>query len=474
MLKLSPSSVMTSYLAESPGEERALESLLEREVENQEDPYRFYTDDRQFPTGLLSYVLDGLAKKQVPVDCPPLERGPLLPVPPDILKGVTLRPYQCRTTQKGIYRKRGLFEIGTSGGKTEIYGALIRVLNLPSLAVLGQVKHAKQMYDRLVARGVPQVGWLGHTSPGFHNVVVSDTAWSRIRAQDGVGRLIREAQVLCFDETHHLGTAKTWQAISRNCEAEYRFGLSATCFEHPADRYRNICDMELIGLTGEPIVQIPASFLISEGYAMEPEILFIPIQHTKVNPHLQYYKTVYERGVVNNVYRNEIITRLTRSLSQDPSARILVLVQRISHGQDLLLQLAKKGVVAKFSCGGGQVYKVEGSKIEGYYDGAENYVDEFVSGQYNVLLGSVIYDEATDIPVLTDLIMAAAGRKSRRMKQRIGRGLRKADGKTYFRLWEFWDAIHFMLKWQSKSRWDTYESEGYKPRMEFPTALLGE
>jgi hypothetical protein len=82
-------------------------------------------------------------------------------------------------------------------------------------------------------------------------------------------------------------------------------------------------------------------------------------------------------------------------------------------------------------------------------------------GVIKILIGSRIFDEAQDITFLTDFINAAGGKASQRLRQKIGRILRRAKGKSAAWFWDPWDLCHFYLTNHSRKRLETAKEEGY-------------
>ena len=66
-----------------------------------------------------------------------------------------------------------------------------------------------------------------------------------------------------------------------------------------------------------------------------------------------------------------------------------------------------------------------------------------------------------DLPELRAIILAGAGKSKVAQLQRIGRGLRKAEGKHAFTLIDFKDTSGRIMKNHSKHRKDTWLSEGF-------------
>lgn len=91
-------------------------------------------------------------------------------------------------------------------------------------------------------------------------------------------------------------------------------------------------------------------------------------------------------------------------------------------------------------------------------------------GTIDLIVGSVIYDEAQDLPVLTDIINAAGGDKQQRYRQKVGRVLRLHTGKKLACVWEPWDSCHSTLEKHSRNRLETAAAQGFPVSVDDPFA----
>lgn len=91
-------------------------------------------------------------------------------------------------------------------------------------------------------------------------------------------------------------------------------------------------------------------------------------------------------------------------------------------------------------------------------------------GTIDLIVGSVIYDEAQDLPVLTDIINAAGGDKQQRYRQKVGRVLRLHTGKKLAYVWEPWDSCHSTLEKHSRNRLETAAAQGFPVSVDDPFA----
>ena len=76
-----------------------------------------------------------------------------------------------------------------------------------------------------------------------------------------------------------------------------------------------------------------------------------------------------------------------------------------------------------------------------------------------MLLASSIFDEGENLPSVSVLILAGGetgSKKGRRLRQRIGRVLRLAEGKERALVIDFFDKTHQYLEKHSKKRLEVY------------------
>lgn len=417
-------------------------------------------EDNKFLTGLLNFVKRELDKRQIQYTCPTVfyeKRN----ASKDILEGVTLRDYQLEAVRIMLSTERGIAKMATGSGKSEVYAAVIKTLNRPSLCVVGKVSHAYQLKRRAEDRGVSDVGIVGGEFRDLdckHVIAVPNSLYSGIKKSDPeILALLEKTEVFFCDETHHAKSV-SWMAIASRCpNATRRYGLSATPFD-AEDPFSNPDDLMLMGITGEVIVDVSSKELRDLGYLAEPTVYMLPIMSPHVNPRIDNWHIINKLGVVENQVRNETIANLCFHIVAR-GGKPLVIVAMIEHGKTLVKKMYERGVNAFFAYGGSSCYEICGSgeKLEEH---DEKWIsDSLLEGKYDVLIGSTIYDEGVDLPVVSDVIVAGAGRATRRLLQRMGRGLRLYPGKTKVNIWDFYDGTHWALKAQSEKRIKIYTKE---------------
>jgi superfamily II DNA or RNA helicase len=354
--------------------------------------------------------------------------------------------------------------VATGGGKTEIIIALSKILNCRTFILVTGIKPLDQFRERFKKYGLDEdigVMWSGEERDLSKRVIISttDSALVAIKRQDEefLGWM-SGVKLLMLDEAHHAPAMK-WTAIVERCPAPFRFGFSGTPFES-LDGQLEPRDYYLIGLTGETLVRVPAWVLVDLGILARPIVSMIPIMYPRLPHRITKWSWVYDHGIVNNNYRNHVACSLARQL-QGMGMKVLMLVVRIPHGERLLSILQDPYV--KFSYGGEAVKKwtlQEGAKD--FKESTRETLQDLVSMDAGIFIGSTVYDEVVDVPDVNALIILSAMRKYRRSVQRVGRALRAKSGMNETFIFDFSDHSHYFLRNQSEARIGTYSHDDYR------------
>ena len=88
-------------------------------------------------------------------------------------------------------------------------------------------------------------------------------------------------------------------------------------------------------------------------------------------------------------------------------------------------------------------------------------IKDLRQGKIDGVIASTIWDQGVDIPEIRTLIMAGGGKSLVRNLQRLGRGLRIAEGKTSLEVYDFYDNSTRWLRNHSSERKKLWDSEGF-------------
>ncbi len=231
--------------------------------------------------------------------------------------------------------------------------------------------------------------------------------------------------MLLLDEADK-GAAATWQSIMLAAKGtRWRIGFSGS---FPEDDYRNLRLEELMG----PIIdRVKNQEMVERGVSARPTIEVHAFDGASaLSPFPREWwnargperrNLVYERVVLTSVSRHQFVASLIR-----PDAPTAIVVNRLEHGASLAASIP------------GAVF-LDGSTSEGDRIRA---LEEFRAGTIKVLVVTKILDRGTNrLGCASDLIFASGEGSPTQTLQRIGRGLRREDGKEFLRLVDIVDRI---------------------------------
>lgn len=427
-----------------------------------------YFNGKRYPSGLYEYI----TLEHTVVDL----REALLPVG-DIAQpaGMTLRDYQEKAVLKGLLRGRGIVDIATNGGKTIVFGSMIKTLlengfekryGRPIFVLI----HRKEIFEQIVGVLRDRYG----ISPGFVQasrcdiqpvtVCMVTSLFNAMNADRTAFDFVKSAGAVFVDECHHA-SSKTYQSILSVCEARYRFGFSGSVPEKGS-----YAGMEVRKFLGPRYIRVANSELIQLGLSAKPKVYVTQIVNDKsslsslekkVRAEIAYdakkvgskveaekkvgasiFHAIYNAAIVNNKYRNNKI----KSIVKKSKGSILVVVDSIEHGEILTDKIQGAAFVS------GQTQANLRAKL----------FSDFSKGKQKILVATNIVDEGIDIDKI-NVVIFAGGRKSRRQYiQRIGRGLRKKEGENVVLIYDFYDLGHRIIQKHSEKRIALYKRENFE------------
>lgn len=165
----------------------------------------------------LSGRLDPVEVELVDVRKPPPERAH-----PDL---AWLRDYQKKAVEAALTRTRGIVQISTGGGKTEVMAAIVASVPGPWLILVPQADLLEQTADRLEKRTGERPGIVGdgQWNPGRVTVATFQTLSRRMsKAKDRAAyQLVEQARGLIVDECFPAGTLVGGRPIETLREGDF-------------------------------------------------------------------------------------------------------------------------------------------------------------------------------------------------------------------------------------------------------------
>lgn len=397
--------------------------------------YHLYHPEKgqSFYTGLLSIVVAILRQNNIQYTVKDVRKRPVQNLPnlsfnpPD---GWQDRDYQAVTVNQSCNVTRGIIKMATGGGKTmtvariiaelktypfifyvltrdllyQAYHVLSSTLNEP-IGIIGDGKCDIQKIN--VCTIQTAIKTLHHNDKKFKisdYLFDEEDKWDEGGVEDyekisAIQDLIGKTKGIYLDECHHAAAQTVTEVLCHSPNAYWRFGGSATPYRE------DNAELVVQGMFGKKIVDINASYLIDNGYLIEPYIIFEKVKHD-VNYHS--YQKIYKNCVNDNEEFNRRVAR-TAAHNRKRDMSTLILVKHYNQGE--MLKSFLPGV--EFVTG-----KMSSKK-------REQAIADLRDKKTNCLIATTLADEGLDIPTLDAALLAGGGASATRLYQRVGRTLRR-------------------------------------------------
>jgi len=370
----------------------------------------------------------------------PFEDHVLDPLPRPPLTGkVELYPYQKEAFERWMENgRRGIICIATAGGKTFIGLKAIEVLEKSTVVFVPTLALVDQWVERLREKLGLEAGVVGGGRHDVRWVTVCTYDSAYIHAEELGNRF----ELIIADEVHHL-FAPGYSQAAELYAAPYRMGLTSTL--HRADM-RHMDAPRLIG-----------GVVYEAGHEELTGTYIAPYEYRKVYVEL----TPEERGKYDRLWSvytgylerhnmqmrsEEDFQKLIMRSAFDPGAREAILARnralKIALNSEAKMQfLAEKlresnEKTLVFTLHNSLVYAISRRflvpAITHKTSGEERrlILAKFKSGEYRAIVTSQVLDEGLDVPDASRGIILSGTGSPRQLVQRLGRVLRKGEGKV--------------------------------------------
>ncbi len=320
-------------------------------------------------------------------------------------------PLLQRIAQQG----RCAVKLATGGGKTELMAGLCSALrDKKVLVIVHRLELLEQTRKRLQERLGEKIGKIESDGIEIKERVVVGMVMSILSKMSILTDYLKnDVDALLMDEVHHA-SADSWAKIAMICNAKIRVGFSGTPIMHKAER-----DLLLIGLTGEVIEGMSVNDLADLGYAVKPVIRIIKDDRLHLYSNNRKYGLTYSNlieTVYNNINTLEVVGEVVRAHNQKG---LVIFVDRISVGNNIYRYLANVLKMQNIEFSNGNTDKLK----------RLNVLKRLREGKVNVLIATPILDEGVDVAGVTGVLFMCSNKSIVKIMQRIGRGVRTADGK---------------------------------------------
>jgi superfamily II DNA or RNA helicase len=368
-------------------------------------------------------------------------RDEVLDIPPcpELVGKTELRDYQREALEGWLAaEKRGVIVLPTGAGKTIVAMAAISRVNAPALVVVPTIDLMEQWKTNLHAEFEVKVGMYGGGESSLEALTVAtyDSAYLRAEA------LGNKFMFIIFDEVHHL-PAPSFKQIAELYAAPYRMGLTAT-YIRDDDGHKL-----LPNLVGPLVYESEAEDLAGTYLAdFELEKIFVnlpPEEQAEYERNQKIFRQYLRKKRIRLRSRRDFQRFIMRT-GLDPKAREALLARnkaldialnspaKIEALRNLLSNNIKEKVLV-FTQHNKLVYRISReflipaithrtSKKE-----RTEILNRFKSGVYNRVVTSRVLDEGIDVPDATLGVIVSGTGSSREFIQRLGRLLRKKEGK---------------------------------------------
>lgn len=414
----------------------------------------------QLPFGLYSELFPYLEKAQIPFSVSPELAEDLQPLEVNDVEiafesiknpDIKSRDYQIRAVKAALSYKRGIIEHGTGAGKTItnylIINYLLRKNYRHFLFVVPNINLLNQAYADFKEYGFPVDKLVGKYYANIKDdkKPITIGTWQSLKKNIP---LLTKTQAVVVDEAHGA-KAKEITGLMNNCpNAKYRVGCTGSLPKWETDKWN------IIGNFGPVLDVMPTSTLIHQEKVLAPVLIKVIVLKYKEETYDRLKKLSYydeKEYIKKSVPRQKITKILIDKYTKNQNT--IVFFDEIELGE-VYYDVLKKDIPNK------KFYWISG-EVKG--DKREEIRQNINTSDENdiVLFGSLgTTSTGINIPKLHNGIFLFIGKSEIRIKQSIGRILRKHESKENVIIYDITDDLKHS-KNHLNERLKIYASEGH-------------
>jgi superfamily II DNA or RNA helicase len=352
---------------------------------------------------------------------------------------VELRSYQKEALTKWRHaRMRGVLVLPTAAGKTYIALKAISLLKTQTLIVVPTLDLIDQWRRRVMQCLGVEAGAVGGGENTVRMITVSTYDSAYLQAE----LLGNKFMFIVFDEVHHLASASYMQ-IAEMYIAPYRMGLTAT-YARTDERHTLL--PQLVGdLVYTVNVEELAGKHLSPYTHEKIYVKLTPEEQKTYDSQMGVFKSyLQEKGIV--LKSAEDFRRFIMITGRDRRAREALLARnralKVALNSDAKLKLLADQLEAHkdertliFTLHNDLVYTISRRFLipavtyQTPKEERHEILENFRSGEYRAIVTSQVLDEGVDVPEASVGFMLSGTGSTREYVQRLGRLLRKVEGK---------------------------------------------
>jgi len=377
---------------------------------------------------------------------------------------VRMRSYQEEALNAWLDAgRRGVIVLPTGSGKTIIAVGAISALNAPTIVIVPTLDLVEQWRRVLSREFEVEVGTYGGGENILKPLTVSTYDSAYLRATELGNRF----GLIVFDEVHHLPSAG-FRHIAEMFASPYRMGLTATYEREDG------LQLELPRLVGGKVYELAVQDLAGRHLAeYDLERVYVDLTPEEKGEYDREHKVFTDylasRGLALRTPTD--FTRFIMRTGRDPAAREALLARNramdIALNSQSKLEALKKILLENPS--GSTIIFTQHNKLVHRIareflipcitymtpkDERIEILDNFRDGKYRLVVTSKVLDEGVDVPDATRAIILSGTGSSREFIQRLGRVLRKREGKRA-KLVEIVsrETAETRMSWRRKRKW---------------------
>ncbi|MDD3420740.1 MAG: DEAD/DEAH box helicase family protein [Methanocellales archaeon] len=359
---------------------------------------------------------------------------------PTLSSNLKLRDYQRDALKTWIDTGRnGVIVLPTGAGKTVIAIEAMARFSMPTLVVVPTLDLVDQWRTKLSEEFNTEIGVYGGGEHILRPITVATYDTAYLRAEE----LGNKFYFMVFDEVHHLPSSGYMQ-IAEMYATPYRLGLTAT-YEREDGLHE-----KLTKLVGGKVFEMSVERLVGKhlsNYTLKrvkteltpEEVEEYEKQHHIYTNYLRTHNIVLRtpKDFQYFVMRTGRDTKAREALLARHRARMIALNSRSKldklreilekhHSDRILIFTEHNLLVQEIS----KRFLVPSITHKTPRDERTEILDNFRSDKYRVIVTSKVLDEGIDVPEANVAVVLSGSGSSREFIQRLGRILRKKEGKN--------------------------------------------
>ncbi|MFB6283749.1 MAG: DEAD/DEAH box helicase [Halobacteria archaeon] len=432
--------------------DKSIEFQNKRDGTNYDSIVRLY-DPRNgtFPTGLLPRVGMVLKSREIgyELSCYKtigdayIQRFDLSQEEP--FPGYRLWDHQVEGIETALRLRRCCLEIPTGGGKTVMLAEIAKHFPYADILVTASssdvMRNNADTIEHIIGEKVGRVG----DGKRDYRRVTSATLQTLVRDIGANPRGFDNFQVHLVDECQFVGYHQTARLVFGNLRGvDFRVGVSATAWREGGDT------LAMEGYIGPLAYQIKEEELQRKGILVPFDFcsIYIPAPKDPVKEFANTKKerngkpnrdAVYDHLITKNQQRNNAVAQLVKAHRDRgcPYGPCLIVTGLIDHSKliyDLLCQFLTPEEEVELVYG--KTGKTKRKEV----------IDRLRSSDLRFVVANQIFNVGVDFPPAGLLINTSGGSAQSALIQKIGRVIRKAEGKDHALVIDFEDGDPFYLR----------------------------